>query len=129
MHFKLAHHSKQRKQAASRIRDLLFDSTQSHPSVTSISPTNKTQPSYSLQLLEQLRNIEMQWVNVVNDLTNMQQLEPILIKNMIRNMAKEVKSLEPFFAEMECKGINLEVITLKCDLCEVCFINYVLTRS
>jgi hypothetical protein len=111
MHLQLASQSSTRQNAAVKIRDLLLAST------ASTSPDTPASES-SLQLLEQLRNIETQWINAVHDLTNMQQLEPILIKQMLQNIAKELKTMEPIFSELDCDNNDLEVIKNKLKLCE-----------
>lgn len=112
MHYKLAEQSSLRQEAATKIRSLLLSSTRdSSPSTIS--------SEFSLQLLDQLRNIETQWVNTIHDLMNANQLEPILIKQTIQNIAKELKSLETAFPELEYEGIDLQTIKRTCDLCKV----------
>ena len=121
MHLKLARYSSQRQEAASKIRNLLLASTCS-PS-PSQSPS-QSPPDVSLQLLEQLRHIETQWVNAIHDLMNMDQLEPILVKQMLHNIAKELKSFETVFPELTCNGINSENLRKKLDLCDVRMTSY-----
>lgn len=111
MHHKLAEQSGLRQEAATKIRNLLFTPSDSSPP-SSPSPI-------SLQLLDQLRNIETQWVNVIHDLMNAHQLEPILIKHTIQNIAKELKSLEAAFPGLDYEGIDLETIHKTLELCQV----------
>lgn len=116
MHLKLAQYSTQRQEAASKIRNLLLAST-CNP-LPSQSPS-QSPPDVGLQLLEQLRHIETQWVNAIHDLMNIHQLEPILVKQMLHNIAKELKSFEAVFPELTCNGINLENLIKKRELCDV----------
>lgn len=109
MHLTLAQQSSLRQDAAAKIRSLLLSSTR-HASSASES---------DLRLLEQLKNIETQWVNAVHDLMNMGQLEPILIKHMLQNIGKSLKILEPMFNELECDEIDLDCLKEKRALCEV----------
>lgn len=109
MHLRLAGHSECRKEAALRIRALLLHSQQS----------NSPPPSSYIKLLESLRSIEMQWVNVINDLLNMPRLEPVLYKQMLQNVARELKSLETLYGELESKGVNLEFTKRLQEQCEV----------
>ena len=118
MHHRLAQQSFTRQKAASRIRGIILSSTSPPPSASPLSPTSP--PSeYSLKLLDQLKGIETQWVNVIHDLMNMSKLEPALIKQMIQNIAKELKQLEAAFPELEYGGIDLETIKKTQELCQV----------
>lgn len=119
MHHKLAQQSFTRQEAASRIRGIILSSTSPPPSSSSsLSPTSPSS-DYSLKLLDQLNSIETQWVNVIHDLMNMSKLEPALIKQMIQNIAKELKQLEAAFPELEYGGIDLETIKRTQELCQV----------
>ena len=119
MHHKLAQQSSLRQEAATKIRDIIL-STTTAASPSSSSSSSPTPSEYSLKLLDQLKSIETQWVNAINDLMNMRQLEPVLIKQMIQNIAKELKVLEAAFPELEYGGIDLETIKKTQGLCQVC---------
>ena len=108
MHLRLAQQSSLRHDAATKIRNLLLSST--HTSSASES---------DLRMLEQLKDIEMQWVNAVHDLMNMNQLEPILIKQMLQNIGKNLKTVEPLFSQLDCDGIDVEYIKERKTHCEV----------
>ncbi len=118
MHIQLAQHSNRRKNAATKIRDIVLHSTQRHDNQPA-DLSNSQPPPHAIKLLEQLRSIETQWVNVTHSLMNMHQLEPILLKTMITNIAKEVKGLEQVFPAVECQGLKLDEITKQSCLCEV----------
>ena len=121
MHLKMARFSDKRKQAAAKIRELVLYSTQRHESLpTDLSHTQP--PPHTIKLLEQLKSVETQWVNVAHSLMNMQQLEPILLKTMVTNIAKEVKGLEKVYPAIECEGLKLEEISERYSLCEVSLI-------
>ena len=118
MHIKLAHQSNRRKNTASKIRDLVLHST--HKQGDQPADLSHARPSPdTFKLLEQLRSIETQWVNVTHSLMNMHQLEPILLKNMLTNIAKEVKGLEQVYPAIECDNLKLDEITRRFHLCEV----------
>ena len=119
MHDKLARHSNRRKSTASKIRDLVLHSTQRHDHQPA-DLSHSQPPPHTFKLLEQLRSIETQWVNVSHSLLNVHQLEPILLKTMITNIAKEVKGLEQVYPAIECNGLKLDDITKQFNLCEVC---------
>lgn len=61
----------------------------------------------------------MQWVNVINELANMAQLESLLFKRMLRNIAKELKTLDEFSLEVQYQGMDLEILVKKAKLCKV----------
>ena len=63
----------------------------------------------------------MQWVNVINELANMTQLEPLLFKRMLRNVAQELKTMEGFSVESQYQGMDLEILVKKAKLCKVWF--------
>ena len=116
----MARFSAKRQQASSKIRNLLLVSTASSPkSSPSPSHTPRRPHASSLMLLEQLRGIEMQWVNVINELANMGKLEPLLFKRMLRNIAQELKTMEGFSVEVQYQGMDLEILVKKAKLCKV----------
>ena len=119
MHIKLAQLSDKRKNAAAKIRDLILYSTQSHDNHQPTDLSHTLPPPNTFKLLEQLKSIETQWVNVTHSLMNMHQLEPILLKNMITNIAKEVKGLQQVYPAVECDCLKLDELSRRSNLCEV----------
>ena len=113
MHLRLTKYSVQRQQAATKIRTILLAST--HQTSTS-SSTSKSH--ICRHLLDQLQSIETQWVNTANELASMSQIEPILIKQMLRNIARELKVLTPS-SECEVTELTLESVQKSCELYEV----------
>ena len=115
MHLKLTKYSVQRQQAATKIRNILLHSThQKSPSP----PSSTSNSQICAHLLEQLQSIETQWVNTANELASMSQLEPILIKQMLRNIARELKDLTPS-CEYEVTELTLDSVQKSCELYEV----------
>ncbi len=119
MHIKLAGLSDKRKNSAAKIRDLILHSTQPSHDNQPTDLSNTQPPPSTFKLLEQLKSIETQWVNVTHSLMNMHQLEPILLKNMITNIAKEVKGLQHVYPAVECDCLKLDELKKRFNLCEV----------
>lgn len=121
---KLAKYSVQREQAANKIRNILLlsthqSSTSSTSSFSSHSSTSSAQSQICIQLLEQLQSIETQWVNTVNDLSSMNRQEPILIKQMLKNTAKEVKKLAASVDSKTEEELDLETVRKSYELNKV----------
>lgn len=118
MHLKLIKYSVQREQAAAKIRNILLAST--HQSTGTVTAFPSAHSSHiSTQLLNQLQSIETQWVNTVNELASMSQLEPILIKQMLRNIARELKEVTPP-CKQEVIELELEKVQTSCEHYRVC---------
>ena len=70
-------------------------------------------------LLDQLCEVDTQWVNVVRDLGEMPVLECILLRQMFRNVSREVAAMETALPEFDNRGLGIEEVTDKYEECKV----------
>ena len=81
--------------------------------------------SYSLSLpfppsLSPLPKVDGQWVNIFKELSDVAQLEPILIKKMFINISGEFSSTENMLKElMKQRALKLADAQENCKVCQV----------
>ena len=85
--------------------------------------------SLSLSLSPSLSQVDGQWINIFKELSDIPQLEPILIKKMFVNISSEFSSTENMLKELvKQRALKLADAQENCKVCQVRELNCMADR-